>query len=117
MDIVTLTLAKKGAKKYTDEAIAGLGKGIVYKGAVNYYNDLPNNPKEGDCYTVLYKGTTGTDAYNMEYIWGKIVVSGSYSWIKLGPDDFSDFITELTQEEYEDLPEIDPDIYYYIEEE
>lgn len=117
MDIVTLTLAKKGAKKYTDEAIAGLGKGIVYKGAVSYYNDLPNNPTEGDCYTVLYKGTTGTATYNMEYVWGKIVASGSYSWIKLGPDDFSDFITELTQQEYEDLPTVDPDIYYYIEEE
>lgn len=117
MDILTYALAKKKAKAYTDEVIAGLGKGIIYKGAVDYYNNLPNSPQEGDCYTVLYKGTTGTDAYNMEYIWGKIVASGSYSWIKLGPDDFADFITELTQEEYEDLSEIDPDIYYYIEEE
>ena len=117
MDILTYALAKKKAKAYTDAAIAGLGKGIIYKGAVDYYNNLPNSPQEGDCYTVLYKGTTGTDSYNMEFIWGKIVASGNYSWIKLGPDDFADFITELTQEEYENLPEIDPDIYYYIEEE
>ena len=67
MDIVTLALAKKGAKQYTDEAIEGLGKGIVYKGAVNYYNDLPNSASIGDCYSVLYKGTTGTDPSGLEY--------------------------------------------------
>ena len=67
MDIVTLTLAKKSAKKYTDEAIEGLGKGIVYKGAVNYYNDLPNNASIGDCYSVLYKGTSGIDPSGLEY--------------------------------------------------
>lgn len=79
MDILTYALAKKKAKAYTDAAIAGLGKGIIYKGAVDYYNNLPNSPQEGDCYTVLYKGTTGTDVYNMEFIWGKIVASGNYS--------------------------------------
>ena len=72
MDIVTLTLAKKGAKKYTDEVVEGLGKGIVYKGAVDYYNNLPNNASIGDCYSILYKGTSGTDPSGLEYIWGKI---------------------------------------------
>ena len=68
MDIVTLTLAKKGAKKYTDEVIEGLGKGIVYKGAVDYYNDLPNNASIGDCYSILYKGTSGTESSGLEYV-------------------------------------------------
>lgn len=117
MDILTYALAKKKAQAYTDAAISGLGKGIIYKGAVNYYNDLPNSPTEGDCYTVLYKGTTGTDSYNMEYVWGKLVASGSYSWIKLGADDLSDLIVKLTQEQYDNLQQIDPNVYYYIEEE
>lgn len=68
MDIVTLVLAKKGAKQYTDEAIEGLGKGIIYKGAVNYYNDLPNNASIGDCYSILYKGTSGTESSGLEYV-------------------------------------------------
>lgn len=72
MDIVTLTLAKKGAKQYIDEAIAGLGKGIIYKGAVNYYNDLPNNASIGDCYSILYKGISGTVPSGIEYVWGKV---------------------------------------------
>lgn len=68
MDVITLALAKKGAKAYTDQAIEGLGKGIVYKGAVDYYNSLPSNAELGNCYTVLYKGTTGTKESNAEYV-------------------------------------------------
>ena len=86
MDIVTLTLAKKGAKKYTDEVVEGLGKGIIYKGAVNYYNDLPNNASIGDCYSILYKGTSGTESSGLEYAWGKISGQSSASWIQLGAD-------------------------------
>lgn len=86
MDIVTLALAKKGAKQYTDEAIEGLGKGIIYKGAVNYYNDLPNNASIGDCYSVLYKGTSGTESSGLEYVWGKINGQSAASWIQLGAD-------------------------------
>lgn len=98
MDIVTLTLAKKGAKKYTDEAIAGLGKGIVYKGAVSYYNDLPNNASIGDCYSVLYKGSTGSVSSGLEYVWGKINNASSASWIQLGADisDFEDTNNKVT---------------------
>ena len=90
MDIVTLTLAKKGAKKYTDEVVEGLGKGIVYKGAVDYYNDLPDNASIGDCYSVLYKGITGTEPSGLEYVWGKINGGSTASWIQLGAD-VSDF--------------------------
>lgn len=94
MDIVTLTLAKKGAKKYTDEAITGLGKGIIYKGAVDYYNNLPNNASTGDCYSVLYQGTSGTTPFGAEYVWGKISGLSNEQWIKLGEEaDLSDYAT------------------------
>ncbi len=84
MDIVTLALAKKSAKQYTDDAIEGLGKGIVYKGAVDYYNNLPNNATQGDCYSILYKGTSGTEPSGAEYVWGR--VNNNLEWIKLGED-------------------------------
>ena len=86
MDLVVLSLAKKGAKQYTDEAIEGIGRGIIYKGAVNYYADLPNNATIGDCYSVLYKGTSGSVSSGAEYIWGKINNQGSATWIQLGED-------------------------------
>ena len=64
MDIITLSVAKK----YTDNVITGLGKGIIYKGAVDYYKDLPNNALIGDCYSILYKGESGTTPSGAEYI-------------------------------------------------
>ena len=98
MDIVTLALAKKSAKQYTDDVVTGLGKGIVYKGAVNYYNDLPNNATIGDCYSILYKGSSGSDPSGLEYVWGKVNGQGSASWIQLGADinDFEDKNNKVT---------------------
>lgn len=90
MDIITYSLCNKKAKQYTDDAIEGLGKGIIYKGAVNYYNDLPNNASIGDCYSILYKGTSGTESSGLEYVWGKINGQSPASWIQLGAD-ISDF--------------------------
>lgn len=68
MDLVTLSLAKKNTKQYVDDVIEGLGKGIIYKGAVNYYNNLPNNATSGDCYSVLYKGNSGNVSSGIEYV-------------------------------------------------
>lgn len=98
MDIVTLALAKKSAKQYTDDVVEGLGKGIVYKGAVNYYNDLPNNAEIGDCYSVLYKGTSGSVSSGLEYVWGKVSGQSSASWIQLGADinNFEDSNNKVT---------------------
>ena len=92
MDLVTLALAKKGAKQYTDDVVEGLGKGVIYKGAVNYYNDLPSDASAGDCYSVLYKGTSGNISSGLEYVWGKVSGQSSASWIQLGADinDFED---------------------------
>lgn len=86
MDLVTLALAKKGAKQYTDNAIEALGKGIIYKGAVNYYNDLPNDVTIGDCYSVLYEGTSGSTPSGAEYVWGKINGQSAAAWIQLGKE-------------------------------
>ena len=50
MDLVTLGAALSGAKAYTDATIAPLLGGVHYRGSVNYFNNLPSNPAEGDAY-------------------------------------------------------------------
>lgn len=78
-------LARSKAKKYTDAAIAALPNGLVYKGAVDYYSDLPGADQTvGDCYTVRYKGTSGTVPDGTEYAWGP--VGGVNQWVPVGPD-------------------------------
>ena len=84
ISVETLALAKKFSKTYTDAAIASLPNGIVYRGAVNYYSDLPSNAEEGDAYTVKYTGTSGTTADGTEYVWGND--GGTLAWIAIGPD-------------------------------
>lgn len=90
MDIITLALAKKSAKQYTDAVVQGLGTGVIYKGAVNYYNNLPNNAAEGNAYTVKYKGTTGTTPLNVEFV--KI----STEWVQLAPENMSEELGDIT---------------------
>lgn len=84
--------AEKKAKGYTDTAIAALPKGLVYKGAVDYYSSLPASPSIGDCYTVKYTGSTGTNPDGTEYAWGNY--EGTNQWIQVGPS-----ITEFTENE------------------
>lgn len=86
MDVVTLALAKKGAKQYTDTVIGNLPKGIVFKGSVNYFSDLPNNAEIGDCYTVLYSGDSGLNPSGVEYVWGLNTETSINEWIAIGPD-------------------------------
>ena len=94
MDIVTYALCNKKAKSYTDSVIENLPKGVVYKGSVNYYTDLPNNASLGDCYSVMYQGSTGTTPYGAEYIWGTNTATSINEWIKLGEEaDLSDYAT------------------------
>lgn len=80
MDIITLALAKSN----TQEIIEHLPKGIVYRGAVDYSKDLPNNAQIGDAYTIKYQGTTGELTDGREVVWGKY--GNTNSWIELGPD-------------------------------
>ena len=72
------------AEGYTDSAVSGIAGGISYKGAVNYYSDLPNNAEEGDAYTVKYEGSSGYVVSGQEYVWGND--GGTMAWIPLGPD-------------------------------
>lgn len=73
------------AKKSIDKVTNLLTSGLKWKGAVNYVADLPATPSEGDCYTVKYTGTSGTEAYGAEYAYG-MDTDGTYKWIPLGPD-------------------------------
>ena len=84
LSVETLALAKGFAKSYTDSAVAGISGGINYKGAVNYYSDLPNNAKVGDAYTVKYKGSSGTETDGTEYVWASY--EGTNQWVAFGPD-------------------------------
>lgn len=93
LSIVFSDVARKAAIKTANAhsdaalaaAIAALPKALVYKGAVNYYADLPTEGVEvGHCYTVLYQGTSGTKKDGTEYAWG--AYEGGYAWIPYGPD-------------------------------
>ena len=85
MDVVTLGAALNGAKKYTDTSVQALMGGVRYKGEVNYYNNLPNDAKEGDAYTVKYSGTSGSDPDGGEYVWGKDQ-QGDFGWRDFSKD-------------------------------
>lgn len=61
MDIITLALAKSGARSYTDQAISSLGSGFTYKGSVSSIGELPFSAEPGDEYTV---GTLGAYVYD-----------------------------------------------------
>ena len=66
-------------------AIAAFPKGLVYKGAVSYYSNLPASGQTiGDAYTVKYTGSSGTETDGTEYAWGNY--EGTLQWIPLGPD-------------------------------
>lgn len=59
--------------------------GIKYKGAVNYYNNLPaTGNKIGDAYTVKYAGSSGTTPDGTEYVWGEL--GGVVQWIDFSKD-------------------------------
>lgn len=61
--------------------------GIHYRGAVNYYANLPADAEEGDAYTVKYAGSTGTVADGTEYVWGKL--DGTLTWIDFSKDSYT----------------------------
>ena len=93
MDMIDILLAKAMAvgvsKAYTDATIAPLLGGVHYRGSVNYFNDLPSNPQEGDAYTVKYSGTSGTTPDGTEYVWGLDNDDNTYKWIGFSPDTYS----------------------------
>ena len=72
------------AKAYTDNRVDAFPRGLVWKGEVDYFQNLPADPKEGDCYTVKFAGAGGSDSDGTEYAWGNS--NGTKKWIPLGPD-------------------------------
>jgi hypothetical protein len=77
------TYSVEQANNAIAQAIEALPNGLVYRGAVNYYKDLPTaNNELGDTYSVKYQGETGTAADGNEYAWGEY--DGTLQWIKLG---------------------------------
>ena len=62
MDLIALGAALKKAKKYTDEQVVAIAKGVKYKGSI-LYADLPEASEGniGHMYTV-------TDKNNHEYL-------------------------------------------------
>ena len=89
MDVVTLGAALKGAKVYTDATIAPLLGGVHYRGSVNYFDNLPSNPAEGDAYTVKYSGSSGTSPDGTEYVWALDTDDNTYKWIGFSPDTYT----------------------------
>ena len=74
-----------GVLPQMQSAIAALAGGVHLKGAVDYYTDLPaTGQSEGDAYTVLYSGTSGTDPLGVEYAWA--TYNNTAQWIPLGED-------------------------------
>ena len=94
MDLVALSLAKKSAKTYTDGIIENLPRGIVFKGSVNYYNNLPNNAEIGDCYIVKYTGSSGSTPDGSEYVWGTNTATSTQEWIAFSTGDLSNYYTK-----------------------
>lgn len=72
------------AKAYTDSKIDAFPRGLIWRGEVDYFQNLPANPEEGDCYTVKFSDAGGSEADGTEYAWGNS--SGTMKWISLGPD-------------------------------
>ena len=95
MDMVTYILCKSSAKKYTDQVTQSLMGGVHYRGSVSYYTDLPNNPQEGDSYTVKYAGTSGSVADGTEYTWGYDTDVQTYAWISFSKDAYSKAETDV----------------------
>jgi len=76
-------------------ALAAFPKGLVYRGAVDYYSQLPTSTaKEGDAYTVRYTGSSGTTVDGTEYGFG--MLNGSLRWIAIGPD-LSNILTQISR--------------------
>ena len=52
-----------------------------YRGAVNYYVNLPSNPTPGDVWVVRYQGSSGTIPNGHAYCWEEAPVSSEKTYI------------------------------------
>ena len=93
--ILAKALAISASKAYTDQKTQSLMGGVHYRGQVAYYDDLPNDPEEGDSYTVKYAGSSGTVADGTEYTWGVDSSTNDMTWISFSKDAYSKAETDL----------------------
>lgn len=77
--VMFYNLAKQYAKTYADKLLGKVATGFNWLGAVKYYSDLPASANEGDAYTVMYEGTSGSTVDGTEYAWGQL--DGTAQWI------------------------------------
>ena len=77
--VMFYNLAKQYAKTYADKLLGRVATGFNWLGAVKYYSDLPASANEGDAYTVMYEGTSGSTVDGTEYAWGQL--GGTAQWI------------------------------------
>lgn len=81
-------IATKSYTQYEiDQMFESIGGGLHWKGAVSYYSNLPSDAELGDMWTVLYEGSSGTEACGDEYAWGTL--SGTEQWILIGKETYS----------------------------
>lgn len=73
-------------KEHSD-ALELAALGFKYRGAVDYYADLPLNAEIGDAYTVKYSGSSGATPDGTEYVWGN--VGDSEQWIDFSKDAYT----------------------------
>lgn len=77
--VMFYNLAKQYAKSYADKLLGRVATGFNWLGAVKYHSDLPASANEGDAYTVMYTGSSGTAVDGTEYAWGQL--NGTAQWI------------------------------------
>ena len=77
--VMFYNLAKQYAKTYADKLLGRVATGFNWLGAVKYHSDLPASANEGDAYTVMYEGTSGSTVDGTEYAWGQL--DGTAQWI------------------------------------
>lgn len=83
-DMLARILAAQ-ALGYANNVIDQFGSGFAFRGAVDYYSDLPDSGNEaGDLYLVKYSGSSGTTPLNAEYAWGDD--GGTDGWIQVRGD-------------------------------
>lgn len=93
--ILAKALAISASKAYTDQKTQSLMGGVHYRGQVDYYDNLPNDPEEGDSYTVKYAGSSGTVVDGTEYTWGVDSSTNTMTWISFSKDAYSKAETDL----------------------
>lgn len=92
MEALAIALGEIGdVSSKLEEQIKAVGYGMTFKGAVNYYTNLPSSASVGDVYIVLYTGSSGNKPLRAVYAYGSS--GGSYQWIPVSTGVYVDNTT------------------------